>query len=151
MPIGKCHGLSVLTDDSVVLARKLRNRGMTYAAIGKRLGASNDAVRKAVLGLTWKHVGSGSADRDLANQALEGGWTVYAAGKERESWVWTTPRGVVYRGAVAVSYCVPGDGSNEPAVCESLLDHIREWQAGLEQECYALPPLCPSRAELQRA
>lgn len=44
-PFGQRHGKAKLTADQVAQARAMRPQGMTYAAIGKQLGASLWTIR----------------------------------------------------------------------------------------------------------
>lgn len=52
-----CGGLRVLTEEKVVDIRARRARtSESWAKLGRRHGASEDATRLAGLGITWKHV-----------------------------------------------------------------------------------------------
>jgi hypothetical protein len=53
---GERHGVSKLTAGKVREARRLREEGLTYAAIGARLGVNASAVYKVVKGKRWGHV-----------------------------------------------------------------------------------------------
>lgn len=44
----------MLTADVVRQARQLHKEGLGYAELSRRLGVSKDAVRKALIGNTWK-------------------------------------------------------------------------------------------------
>lgn len=47
---------SKLTEESVILARKLRGDGLTFRAIAKMFGVHNSTILKAVSGENWKCV-----------------------------------------------------------------------------------------------
>lgn len=54
---GEAHGNSRLTEEKVRRARRLYEEGgVTFEALGRQLGVSYRAVRRAVRGITWKHV-----------------------------------------------------------------------------------------------
>jgi HNH endonuclease len=56
MPIGAKNHNSLLTDEIVVEARRLKLAGLTYRQIGTRLGFTREAIRGAVSGRNWLHV-----------------------------------------------------------------------------------------------
>jgi hypothetical protein len=53
---GERHGVSKLTAGKVLEACRLREEGMTYAAIGARLGVNRTAVYKVIKRKRWGHV-----------------------------------------------------------------------------------------------
>lgn len=53
---GEHHYRAVLTVDIVRQARHLHNDGVSYAKLGEQFGVSKDAIRKALIGNTWKRV-----------------------------------------------------------------------------------------------
>lgn len=55
---GERHGLSVLTKEKVLFARKQRNEGRTYVSIAKELKVDPATIRRAVTGESWKHIGN---------------------------------------------------------------------------------------------
>lgn len=55
-PPGEGHPLHKLTDETVRIARKMHNSGVSYDKIAAELGVNQATVRYACLGQTWKHV-----------------------------------------------------------------------------------------------
>lgn len=53
---GEHNGRARLTDDMVRIARAMSAQGAQYRQIARELGAHEDAIRDAVLGVTWSHV-----------------------------------------------------------------------------------------------
>jgi hypothetical protein len=53
---GSRQGLAKLTEDDVVLARSLHERGESFESLSRRFGVARRTVSCAVRGLTWKHV-----------------------------------------------------------------------------------------------
>lgn len=56
---GEQHYRAVLTEDIVRQSRQLRKEGMSYAALSDRFGVTKDAIRKALIGNTWKQLDRG--------------------------------------------------------------------------------------------
>lgn len=56
MPRGEQNPGAKLTDAGVREMRALRVRGMSYPKIAARYGISGDVARKAINGITWKHI-----------------------------------------------------------------------------------------------
>lgn len=46
----------ILDKDKVMEARLLRSSGKSYSEIGKKFNMTGTGIRRAVLGITWKHV-----------------------------------------------------------------------------------------------
>lgn len=55
-PRGTNVSTAKLTDEKVREARKLRDDGMTFVAIGSIFGTSRKTVECAVKGITWRHI-----------------------------------------------------------------------------------------------
>lgn len=54
---GSAHHLAVLTADLVLSARKeYRQDGVTVASLALRYGVKPSALRRAIHGITWKHL-----------------------------------------------------------------------------------------------
>lgn len=53
---GEEVGCAVLNEQMVREARLLRKAGLSYRALGKKLGVNHDTIRSAVKRETWKHV-----------------------------------------------------------------------------------------------
>jgi hypothetical protein len=53
---GSKNHRAVLTEEIVLDCSRRHASGETYAALGRRYGISDANMRKAVLGLTWKHL-----------------------------------------------------------------------------------------------
>lgn len=53
---GERQGSARLTREAVLRLRALARRGTSWADLAKRFGVSDEAARKAALGLTWAHV-----------------------------------------------------------------------------------------------
>jgi hypothetical protein len=56
---GERHGMSKLTEETVLLARRLYAEGQTGMAIARMLGLSDGTVYAAISGKSWSHVPGG--------------------------------------------------------------------------------------------
>lgn len=54
--MGSDNPVSKLSESVVLKMRKYHTNDTSYAELGRRFGVSRDAARKAVIGITWKHV-----------------------------------------------------------------------------------------------
>ena len=54
--VGQSHGRSVLTDDKVVMIRRLRRDGVPCPQIAEQFGISKALVSAAAIGKRWPHV-----------------------------------------------------------------------------------------------
>lgn len=52
-PRGERHGMAKLSTDAMVTARSLRNAGLSYSEIGRRLGVAQTTVSRALRGKSW--------------------------------------------------------------------------------------------------
>lgn len=53
---GETHGMSKLTEAIVRNARHARLNGSSFNRIARSIGCDVQTIRKAILGITWKHV-----------------------------------------------------------------------------------------------
>lgn len=70
--LGERNGQAKLTPELVVLARRMRARGMIYREIADLLGVDKKTAMRAIKGQQWAHVALAAAPRHEPDDALRG-------------------------------------------------------------------------------